>query len=260
MVSLSVLDVPGSSLVVCLLHGLHGVASLDRANKYGVLARLLVRLGVSVCVIETSRLRRDREAFPDQEKWAWSAFEGKTYVQEMFDAASGLARAAELFPQKELCLWGFSLGGLSALMIAGGQGDRVRGAKDVPIPAISLERICGIVVSGSGDSLRSGAELGERPVPIMDSICSVDVLYDACRGVSARWLRFFYGSCDETFDEASCRRLYDLIPVDDRAFTVLPGVDHSFRSLEGAPSIRPLEYMVRDLAPQLQGHPGSCPQ
>ncbi len=259
-VPLSVLDVPGASLVVCLLHGVHGVASLEQGNKYGVLARLLVRLGVSVCVVETSRLRRDREVFTDRDRWAWSAFEGKTYAQELFDSVSGIAQVSALFPQKKLCLWGFSLGGLNALMVAGRRSADVIGGEFSPIAEVSQDRICGIVVSGSGDSLRSGADLGQHSLPILDSMCSVDILYDACRSISAQWLRFFYGSLDESFDEASCRRLFDLIPVDDRAFTVLPDVDHAFRSLGGMPSIRPLEYMVRNLQPQLQGHPGACPQ
>ena len=66
---------------VLLLHGVHGWASPAEGNKYGFLARELAANGVSACIAESSRLRRDRETFGDDRvSWAKAAFRGKTFM------------------------------------------------------------------------------------------------------------------------------------------------------------------------------------
>lgn len=239
--------------VVCLLHGVYGAASKRTGDKYWVLGNKLSSLGVSVCLVETSRMRRDKHDFADPEMWAEAAFSGKTYRQELYDQMSGLAAVKKAFPELSVCTWGFSLGGINSLIIAGGQGDDLVSEEGYVPPDVG--DISGVVISGSGDSLRSNSSF-QAPLPIIDSICHQDVLHRACRSIDRGWVRFFWGDMDDTFDRNSSLRLFDLIGTKDKAFYVVRGADHSFRNKEGVPSVEPLDYMIAKLDGHIQGQPG----
>ncbi|MCF4151637.1 alpha/beta hydrolase [Dethiosulfovibrio sp. F2B] len=258
-VRIEVLEAPkGSPWVVCLFHGVYGVASLEEGNKYGDLARRLSERGITTCLVETSRDERNRSDFPDRSDWAYAAFSGKKYGQELFDHMSGLSKVSELFPDGRICLWGFSLGGIDSLMIAGGAVEPVSDL-GLEVPSVPLDRVEALVISGSGDTLRSGSSI-KTSLPVLSSICEPEVLREACRNVEVSSVDFFYGSEDDTFDELSCRRLFDLISVSSSYFTVIDGADHPFRSLDGVPSTQPLDLMAETVSAHLQGQPGDCPR
>lgn len=225
---------------VLLFHGVHSSANSEPGNKYAVLGAMLAENGSLPILIETSRLTRDRKPYGnDLLRWVYAAFRGKTYIQELTDAALGFAAAQNLYQSLPLSLWGFSLGGLNALMIAGGFGL----PSGIPRPHLD-----GLVLTGSGDRIR--AESAEAmKLPILRDLTSPDKLYDACASLDAQWCRILYGSRDATFDEASCRRLYDRIICRDKEFHRFEGFDHSFRMLNGSPSRRPLSEAVSFLSP-----------
>ncbi|EFC90620.1 hypothetical protein Dpep_0592 [Dethiosulfovibrio peptidovorans DSM 11002] len=258
-VRIEVLESPdGSPWVVCLFHGVYGVASLEEGNKYGELARRLSERGITTCLVETSRDVRNRADFPDRSDWADAAFSGKKYGQELFDHMSGLSKVSEMFPDGRICLWGFFLGGIDSLMIAGGV---VVPISDLGLeaPSVPLDRIGALVISGSGDTLKSDSSI-KTSLPVLSSICEAEVLREACRNVEVPSVDFFYGSEDDTFDKPSCRRLFDLIPVSNKYFTVIDGADHPFRSIDGVPSTQPLDLMVATVSAHLQGHPADWPR
>ncbi len=110
----------GDCPAVLLLHGVHGWASPVEGNKYGFLARELAANGISACIAESSRLRRDRETFGDDRvSWAKAAFRGKTFPMEVYDACSAFGCFRRKFWRSVPVLWGFSLGGLISVLIAG---------------------------------------------------------------------------------------------------------------------------------------------
>lgn len=233
VVLLTVLESDVSSpWVVTLFHGVHGSASLMEGNKYSTLAHMLVNLGITVCMVESSRIRRDKYNFERRDLWAMAAFKGKSYEEDFEDHCRAIKKVKYLFPDRRHCLWGFSLGGLHALM--------------------SPIKVDGLVVSGSGDSLRDGNEnfLG---MPILDSVPSQDELYKACENYSAEWVHFFYGTEDDTFEEEACRRLFNRIPLskEDKKFHIIEGADHSFRRINGIASVEPLHKMVDIVRPYL---------
>lgn len=241
------------SRVICLFHGVYGAASRKDGDKYWVLANKLIK-GASVCLIETSRKVRDKWGFSDPQMWVQSAFSGKTYRQELYDQMSGLAEVRRSFGGLPVCLWGFSLGGINSLIIAGRQAEALVLEEGFTPPEVG--EIEGVIVSGSGDSLKPQSSF-HMDLPIIDSICDREVLHRACRSIDQGWARFFWGDMDGTFDRDSAYRLFELTGTEDKAFHVVPGADHSFRNLEGVPSSEPLDYMIDRLqVRQLQGQPG----
>lgn len=214
-----------SPWVVTLFHGVHGSASLMEGNKYSTLAHMLVELGITVCMVESSRTRRDKYNFKRRDHWAVAAFYGKSYEEDFEDHCRAMKRVKELFPDQKHCLWGFSLGGLHALM--------------------SSVKVDALVVSGSGDSLKGGNK-SFLDMPVLDSVPSQSELYAACVKYSAEWVCFFYGTKDDTFEEESCRRLFERIPLseEDKKFHIIEGADHSFRSIDGVASLEPLREMI----------------
>ena len=219
----------GGAPAVLLLHGVHGWAAPQEGNKYGFLARELSAAGYGVCIAESSRLRRDREAFDDSGDWAKAAFRGKTFAMEMDDARSALEGFRKEFPGSPPVLWGFSLGGLISVLIAGEEG----------------AKLAGIIVSGSGDELRPEAERGLL-LPILDSLCDKSELHSAASVADVDFALFFYGSGDESFTEASSRRIFDRLPLEDcrKEFHIVEGADHAFRKKNGVASRAPLEEML----------------
>ncbi len=229
-----------------LYHGVHGWAQPSESNKYGFLASGLARKGAVVCIAENSRLRRDRESFGlDRTSWAHAAFSGKTFSMEVFDACSALAEAQKMYPDKKTVLWGFSLGGLIALLMAGGEtGEFTKTLGALPAP--TWKRPEGLAVSGSGDETAK-PKTGTLPLPVLDTLGEKSLLHRASSGADAlSFALFFYGSRDGTFTEESSRRLFRLIPLPDgrKEFHIMPGADHSFRTVDDLPSFKPVEEMA----------------
>jgi hypothetical protein len=211
--------------------------------------------GALSAVVETSRLRRDRETFKeDRDSWARAAFGGKTFAAEHADVLEGVSLVHSLFPENDLWIWGFSLGGIHAVTAAGGSSKAVLCAEKhkAPLPEFPFS---GIVTSGSGDRVRPGAKRSFE-LPILDSMPPESILHEAARNLSAGYFVSFYGSLDETFSEESCREIFGEVPLPEarKVFHVIEGADHPFRHLHGQPSLKPLEMMTEKLAPLL--HPG----
>lgn len=237
-------DAEENAPVVVLLHGVHGSANGMRENKYGYLARLMARNGYVAWTVETSRTMRNRELLGrSYTGWAGAAFAGKTFAMEVLDACWAVASIGRRYPRRPMVLWGFSLGGLIALFLAG------RG-NNVPLPEREEEApapvpIRGLVLSGCGDGLRPEGEESLH-LPVLDTIWSREELYRAAAAASPEFALFFYGSRDETFSEESSRRLLNglSIPEDRKDFQVIPEASHAFRELRGRPSKGALREMV----------------
>lgn len=236
--------------LVVLLHGVHGCANLSEGNKYATLARLLAEKSINVLVLETSRKIRDRERFGDDRgRWVREAFDGKSYAMDLFDVASAISFINHNIDKTQLWLWGFSLGGLHFLIIAGNKHDEILRNANMKNPLPELPDIQGLILSGSGDEIRPENETAISE-PILNTLPERHMLLEAARNTRAKNVFAFYGSMDETFSEEACRRLFDLAPT-KRNFIVLKGVDHSFRSINGVPSIAPLVDMVNYIRPHL---------
>ena len=229
---------------VLLLHGVHGWASPVEGNKYGFLARELASNGISACIAESSRRRRDRETFgDDRTSWAQDAFRGKTFAMEVFDASSAFNFFCRKFTFSFPVLWGFSLGGLLSVLIAGKRTGSYFTAAGLTSPGEG--NAAGLIVSGSGDELRAESS-GRLSLPILDSLGDKSELLRAASEASPEFALFFYGSLDESFSEESSRRIFDRLPLPDskKEFRVISGADHAFRKKQGIPSREPLEEML----------------
>jgi len=244
--------VSNAAPLVVLLHGVHGCANLSEGNKYATLARLLAENSVNVLVLETSRKTRDRERFgDDRDRWVKEAFDGKTYAMDLFDVANAIAFIKSNMGKTQLWLWGFSLGGLHFLIISGNKHDEILGKANIRNPLPELPDIHGLILSGSGDEIRPENDLAISE-PILNSLPERQTLLEAARNTKAKNVFAFYGSMDETFSKEACKHLFDLTPT-KRSFIVLNGVDHSFRNINGMPSIAPLVDMVNCIKPYLLG-------
>lgn len=231
--------------VFILFHGVHGSASGSRDNKYGTLGRILVSQGAHVYLVETSRSRRDRDVFGnDRIAWAWAAFEGKTYGQDLFDNCSALSFILEQV-SCSVNLWGFSLGGLHSIIIRGGAWEKILSEEKMNLPSFDVEKIKTLITSGSGDSIREEAS-SSLALPILSTVPEAEVLHDSARKITNCRFISFYGEKDRTFTRESCRRLFDLVPLGDgdKSFHIVEGADHSFREVYGEPSSEPLEKMI----------------
>ncbi|MDY3868539.1 MAG: alpha/beta hydrolase [Pyramidobacter sp.] len=232
-----IVDTPQKA--VLLFHGVHSNACSDPGNKYARIGRALAECGVLPVMAETSRRVRNRHDYAnDPMGWIYDAFDGKTYMQELEDTYAAYKAVRQLYPALSLTLWGFSLGGLSALLIAGGfmTGD-------------APQDIEGLIMCGSGDeTYPENADV--LKLPILNTVREPFELYRAAEKVRAPWVRSFRGSEDATFSEAACRRIFDKIAASDKAYCEIDGSDHSFRLVHGAPSRRPLKELYARL-PQL---------
>lgn len=226
--------------LVVLLHGVHGCANPQPGNKYGDLARMISHEGAWCAIVETSRRRRDRETFgTDRDAWAHAAFSGKTFVQDHADAVAGVEAAVGEIGSKNLWIFGFSLGGIHAVLAARGQS----GLSFTP---------SGIALGGTGSFIRPEAA-SSLALPILDTLPPEEVLLESARNLRGKRLLSFYGSLDLTFSERSCRDLVSAapLPADSKNFIVIEGADHSFRTIKGIPTIKTLEIMTGVLSPLL---------
>jgi dienelactone hydrolase len=228
--------------VVLLFHGVHSSASSEPGNKYARIGTALAENGFMPVLTETSRIVRNRQDYADHPmRWIADAFQGKTYAQELQDFYSAYTAVRSLYSWLPLTLWGFSLGGLSALLIAGGAMNNGTAPQDID----------GLIICGSGDSTYPGnTEIFK--LPILDSLCDLAKLTKAAHAVSVKWAHVFRGTEDATFPSEACRRLYDALPCPKKDYFEVEGSDHSFRLFHGSPSNKPLEEVYRRI-PELFG-------
>ncbi|MDD2206585.1 MAG: alpha/beta hydrolase [Aminobacterium sp.] len=237
--------------IIVLFHGVHGCASLEEGNKYAVLAEMLLPLGFTVYLTETSRIRRDRSFFgDDRECWARTAFKGKTYAMDLFDVSAALEEIEKRHMNDEIYLWGFSLGGIHSILMAGGSYREKLVNGGLCAPSLDVAP-AGIIVSGSGDSLDDRDESLALKLPILDTIGDNTLLYKSAHSIRSGWFVSFYGENDQTFSMDACRRLFDAVSTSDKEFIVIPGADHAFRKMRGLASIQPLKKMVSHVKARL---------
>ncbi len=230
--------------VFLLFHGVHGCASPAEGNKYGYLGRSLAEKGVTACIAESSRIRRDRETFgEDRAGWALAAFRGKTFPMEVYDACSALAAVGREFPGRPVILWGFSLGGILSVLLAGKETESF--LKPAGFEFVPYGEIQGLVISGTGDLVRPEAS-ASLALPILDTLGERRIIHVAASKARPSFVLFFYGSEDETFGEDSSRRIFQSFRLGEerKTFCILDGADHSFRKLNGVSSREALEKMV----------------
>jgi len=223
--------------LVIMLHGVHGCASPEMGNKYGDLGRMLFETGAACAMVETSRRRRDRDTFgTDREAWAHAAFGGKTFSQDMEDAIAGTEAACREAGAHNVWVFGFSLGGIHALLAAGEEN----GFSFNP---------AGIALGGTGSGIRPEAA-GSLALPVLDTAPPEERLNRAAGRITGGRLVSFFGSLDATFSEESCRELFErvAIPPERKNFIVIDGSDHPFRTINGAATTKPIEMITMALS------------
>jgi len=224
-----------------LFHGVHSSSGSDPGNKYAYIGTTLAENGVMPILTETSRKVRNRHDYADRPMhWIFDAFGGKSYMDELTDCCNAYKAVRAMYPLLPLTLWGFSLGGLSALLIAGG----------VATGTGNAEKLDGLILCGSGDSVfPQNKDIFK--LPILSTVQDEnDQLFAAARNLNLNWARVFRGSEDTTFPHDACVRIYEAMNARDKSFYEVPGSDHSFRLLHGAPSHVPLEEVYKRV-PQL---------
>ena len=204
-----------ASCSVLLLHGVHSSANLSRHNKFRHLAELLAESGRMPWLCETSRREAPREAFGDDSfAWIKEAFGGKNFQNELDDCAAALTRKIAEKPES-LWLWGFSLGGLTALTLVSGP-DGVHAEK--------------VIISGTGLVSMPAVE---RVMPYMPILSTLRQTIDCNRlkNVKTEELISFRGEYDEVFSEEACRELLaeTALPAERKKFYTIKGADHSMK-------------------------------
>ena len=232
-----------SDILTVLFHGSYGCANFREGNKYAHLARIFAGKGISSCLVETSRKRRDRHAYSeDRAAWIGAAFQGKTFVQELQEVCAALIEIARVYPQKRLWLIGFSLGGILAYLALSDVIKDILALEDKTLPGL-IPHAEALILAGSGERSDSHSA---ATLPILSSRPQLMMDPSVGKGVCPGRMIGFYGSDDDTFTEESCRLLlqYCGLPEDRKFFHVLDGVDHRFRFRNGIPSGSILREMV----------------
>lgn len=201
-----------------LLHGVHSSANLGHRNKFRHLAEILAARGVTPWLCETSRVSVSREECGDQPlAWIEESFGGKTFGEEHDDCLAALDLALAQKPAK-LWVWGFSLGGIIALLLA-------------CRPDVRIDRL---VLSGTGLTATPEAENIMMPMPILSTLRST-VEPDMVGRVRAGEVFAFRGTEDAVFTEEACRSLLGSIKIPDgrKKFYAIEGADHSLKTRGG---------------------------
>ena len=201
-----------------LLHGVHSSANLGHRNKFRHLAEILAARGVTPWLCETSRVSVSREECGDQPlAWIEESFGGKTFGEEHDDCLAALDLALAQKPAK-FWVWGFSLGGIIALLLA----------------CRSDVRIDRLVLSGTGLTATPEAENIMMPMPILSTLRST-VEPDMVSRVRAGEVFAFRGTEDAVFTEEACRSLLGSIKIPDgrKKFYAIEGADHSLKTRGG---------------------------
>lgn len=225
---------------VVLLHGLYSSANMAPKNKFRLAAQLLTERGFTAWQVETSRKRRSRRGLgEDPEEWVRLAFAGKTFAQERDDFFSAIDGISELTAGEPLWLWGFSLGGIIALLAAA-RPDKGADA---------------VILSGTGfaDLEESRAEFAERPIL---STVEAEISPELSASVRAGFVISFRGSNDDIFSTKSCNDLLNSlsgVPAKRRIFRDIAGAGHSFRERDGVNDPTVMAEMADFLADILKG-------
>lgn len=200
-----------------LLHGVHSSANLGHRNKFRHLAEILARRGVTPWLCETSRVAVNREEYGEPLAWIEEAFGGKTFGEEHDDCLSALRLVLEENP-RSLWIWGFSLGGIIALLLARLDGLRV-------------DRL---ILSGTALTALPEVEKVMMPMPVLSTLRAT-VGPDMLDGVRAGEMFSFRGTEDAVFSEEACRSLLGAvkIPESRKKFFAIEGADHSFKMRGG---------------------------
>lgn len=237
----------GCGIRTVIFHGVHGCCSYSEGNKYRNLADLLLEKGVEVFLVETSRMTRDRDAYgTDRGLWAIDAFSGKTYAQELLDDCNALNHIMYTFPQGKIFLWGFSLGGINAINIVGGEYKILLSNNDLEYPELDPGMVHTLLISGSGDEIRCEAA-STLSMPVISTVGSPEELHEAASHINEQRVIFFYGDQDGTFSEGSSRRVFEKIASPNKDFVIIEGADHAFRQMNGVSSTEGLAEMVEYL-------------
>ncbi len=212
--------VPGrpSGTHALLLHGVHSSANLCHRNKFRRLALILAGRGITPWLCETSRNATNREKSGDMPlAWIKESFGGKTFLDEYNDCLAALKLALAQKPRR-LWIWGFSLGGITALLLAR--------LKEIHVNRLVL----------AGTALRAVPEAEEKmlPLPVLSTLRSA-VAPDMVEEVRADEAFAFRGSQDALFTEEACRSLLASlnIPAAKKKFHSIEGADHSLKTRGG---------------------------
>lgn len=201
-----------------LLHGVHSSANLGHRNKFRHLAEILAARGVTPWLCETGRVSVSREECGDQPlAWIEESFGGKTFGEEHDDCLAALNLVLAQKPAK-LWIWGFSLGGIIALLLA-------------CLPDVHADRL---ILSGTGLTATPEAESLMMPMPILSTLRST-VAPDMVDRVRAGEVFAFRGTEDAVFTEEACRSLLGSIKIPDerKKFYAIEGADHSLKTRRG---------------------------
>ena len=155
-----------------LLHGVHSSANLGHRNKFRHLAEILAARGVTPWLCETGRVSVSREECDEPLAWIEESFGGKTFGEEHDDCLAALNLVLAQKPAK-LWIWGFSLGGIIALLLA-------------CLPDVHADRL---ILSGTGLTATPEAESVMMPMPILSTLRSTvapDMVDPRPRGRSIR--------------------------------------------------------------------------
>jgi dienelactone hydrolase len=216
---------------VVLLHGLHSSANLMPKNKFRFMAKLLTERGFTAWLVETSRSARNRYAFKDDvAAWVKAAFTGKTFANERDDFFTAIEHVTKAAHGKALWLWGFSLGGVMALLASAAM-------------KISVERL---MMSGTG--MLSFADIDDelKPLPVVSTL-QRDLAPEMTHSVRTGAVVAFRGTEDGIFSSESCLDLLAAltrVPEKLKLFREIAGADHSFRLRYGSPDPTVMREMV----------------
>ena len=102
-----------------LLHGVHSSANLGHRNKFRHLAEILAARGVTPWLCETSRVSVSREECGDQPlAWIEESLRRQNFRRRSTTTALRALDLALAQKPAKLWVWGFSLGGIIALLLA----------------------------------------------------------------------------------------------------------------------------------------------
>ena len=195
-----------------MLHGVHSSANLSPRNKFSYLAHILAEHGITPWLCETSRRAVSREnCAGDLRAWIMDAFGGKTFPDELADCEAALSVVESQKPGS-LWLWGFSLGGITALDIAASH---------------AVDRI---ILSGTGLVAVPDAERDMIPLPILSTL-RANLPADMLERIKARDVILFRGTRDEIFSEEACLKMLSSInlPEENKKYFPIEGADHSMK-------------------------------
>ncbi|MDO4988529.1 MAG: hypothetical protein Q4E17_05880 [Synergistes sp.] len=220
-------------IAALLFHGVHSSANLSVHSKYSYLANLLAARGITPWLCETSRRTtvKDKDSLSPIE-WVMEIFGGKTFKDELADCETALRYVAE-HTQKRLWLWGFSLGGIIAALLA---------------CVVPVDRV---ILSGSGAFSMPDAERDMMPLPILSTLRE-SISLDVLKNFAAKKITAFRGTEDAIFSSDACRALVDMIniPKESKKYFEIDGADHSFKKRNGKYDLKVMDEMLSLLMAQ----------